>query len=319
MGSSPATQTKMVRNLLGMRTIFLLLAYLIPVTRWGRITVINNSMLYGAAIGDTIGSKYEFCNIKSKDFPLFSEGCSYTDDTIMTIAVADALLSSNGDKETFSKALVAQMQAYGKKYPYPQGGYGGKFAGWLCSNDPKPYNSFGNGSAMRVSPCGIYAVTLEEALSLAEISASVTHNHPEGVKGAKAVAAAIFMAKSGACKEEIKEYVEGNFYPLNETIDEIRLNYRFNETCQATVPQAITAFIESTNFEDAVRNAVSIGGDTDTVAAITSSIAWVYYYASASQELIAKINSYLPEEFIKVILSFEARSRERLKEYLQNN
>lgn len=280
----------------------------------------QRSRLYGAVIGDIVGSKYEFNNIKQKDFPLFSEGCSYTDDTIMTIAVANALLNSWNDKDSFTKFLVSEMQRLGRKYPYPQGGYGGKFSSWLQSDFPEPYNSFGNGSAMRVSPCAIYAVELSEALELAELSASVTHNHHEGIKGAKAVAAAIFLAKTGKSKNEIKEYIENNFYLLQASLDEIRLNYTFNETCQETVPQSITAFLESDSFEDAIRNAVSIGGDTDTVAAITGSIAWAFYHDihhDIHDQLIAKTNTYLPQEFVDTIVLFDKKAQARASSYFR--
>lgn len=274
----------------------------------------SRSRLYGAVIGDIVGSKYEFNNIKHKNFPLFSDGCSYTDDTIMTIAVANALIRSRKDIKEFAPALIEEMQNLGKKYPHPQGGYGGRFSQWLQSPDPQPYNSFGNGSAMRVSPCAIYAVKLEEAMSLAEISASVTHNHPEGIKGAKAVAAAIFLAKIGKSKSYIKEYIEKNFYELNQSIDEIRQCYTFDETCQGTVPQAITAFLESDSFEDSIRNAVSIGGDTDTIGAITGSIAWAFYlniYENTHDDLIIKTNSFLPKEFIQTLLTFEKKAQKR--------
>ena len=280
-----------------------------------RRQISNRSLLYGAIIGDIIGSKYEFNNIKTKEFPLFSDGCSYTDDSIMTIAVARALENVGNNKEDLAPALIAEMQRLGQKYPHPQGGYGGRFSSWLKSKNPQPYNSFGNGSAMRVSACAIYAVELEEALELAEISASVTHDHPEGIKGAKAVAAAVFLVKAKKGKAEIKEYIEEHFYPLKESIDEIRRYYFFDETCQGTVPQAIIAFLESTSFEDAIRNAVSIGGDTDTVAAITGSIAWAFYldqYEDTHDALISRANAYLPQEFIDTILSFGKESQARL-------
>lgn len=278
----------------------------------------NHSLLYGAVIGDIVGSKYEFNNFRHKDFPLFSEGCSYTDDTVMTIAVANALQNSWNKKDKFAQSLIEEMQRLGRKYPHPQGGYGGRFSSWLQSSDPQPYNSFGNGSATRVSPCAIYAVELEEALELAEISASVTHNHSEGIKGAKAVAAAIFLAKCGKSKNEIKEYIEEYFYNLNESIDVIRKYYTFDETCQGTVPQAIIAFLESENFEDAIRNAVSIGGDTDTVAAITGSIAWVFYldtYKDTHDEIITKTNTYLPQEFVDTIILFGKKTQARASSY----
>ena len=278
----------------------------------------NRSLVYGAVIGDIVGSKYEFHNIKRKDFPLFSDGCSYTDDSIMTIAVANALLNSWNDKENFTPALIEEMQRLGQRYPYPQGGYGGRFASWLQRKRPQPYNSFGNGSAMRVSPCAIYAVELDEALELAELSASVTHNHPEGIKGAKAVAAAIFLAKQKKTKTEIREYIEKNFYPLSETIEDIRRYYTFDETCQGTVPQAIIAFLESESFEDAIRNAVSVGGDTDTIAAITGSIAWAFYldiYADTHDEIILRSNEYLPQEFIDAIILFGKKAQGRMSSY----
>lgn len=236
--------------------------------------------MYGAIIGDIVGSVYEFNNIKTKKFPLFSERSIYTDDSIMTIAVAKSLMESRDNQSSFKKTLIKNMREYGRKYPHA--GYGGMFAQWLASDNPVPYNSFGNGSAMRVSPCGLIAVTLQEALDLARASAEVTHNHPEGIKGAQATAAAIFLAKTGKSKDEIKEYIEGNFYKLSATIDEIRPEYHFNETCQNTVPQAILAFLESDDYEDAIRNAVSLGGDSDTLAAITGSIAWAFYRRNIS-------------------------------------
>lgn len=241
--------------------------------------------MIGAMIGDIVGSIYEFDNIKTKDFPLFSEGCEFTDDTVMTIAVAQALLRSRKDQVPFGTVLVEEMQALGRDWPGR--GYGIHFYGWLYSHDPQPYNSFGNGSAMRVAPCGLIAVTMEEALALAKASAEVTHNHPEGIKGAQATAAAVFLAKTGRSKEEIGQYIRDNFYPLDKTVDEIRPTYRFNESCQETVPQAITAFLESEDFEDALRNAISLGGDSDTLAAITCSIAWTYYCVQSTHTVWA--------------------------------
>ena len=288
--------------------------------QYSRDRNMQRSRLYGAVIGDVIGSKYEFNNIKHKDFPLFSEGCSYTDDTVMTIAVANALQNSWNEKDKFVPCLISEMQRLGRKYSHPQGGYGGRFSGWLQSDAPQPYNSFGNGSAMRVSPCAIYAVELDEALELAELSASVTHNHPEGIKGAKAVAAAIFLAKNGKTKEEIKEYIEQNFYKLSKSVDEIRKYYAFDETCQGTVPQAITAFLESISFEDAIRNAVSIGGDTDTIAAITGSIAWVFYldiFENSHDDLISQTNVFLPQEFVNSIVLFDKKAQARASSYFR--
>lgn len=268
--------------------------------------------MLGAIIGDIVGSKYEFFNIKTKDFPLFSSDSTYTDDTIMTIAVAKALLRSREENKDFKPILIEEMQAYGKKYPYPRGGYGRRFSCWLTSPDPEPYNSFGNGSAMRVSPCGLIAIELYEALSLAKASAEVTHNHPEGIKGAQAVAGAVFLAKQHKEKDEIADFIRTNFYDLDFTLEDIRDSYRFNETCQGTVPQAIVAFLESTSFEDAIRNAVSLGGDCDTLTAITGSIAWAYYRPHRNWKSLPEFNHIytivkerIPEEFLQIIDVFE--------------
>ncbi|MBO4407542.1 MAG: ADP-ribosylglycohydrolase family protein, partial [Clostridia bacterium] len=222
--------------------------------------------MFGAFIGDIVGSKYEFNNVKTKDFPLYSEDSDFTDDSIMTAAVAKAILQSrlchyHGEDRSFGEILVETMRDFGGRYPHPTGAYGSSFAAWLRMDDPKPYGSFGNGSAMRVSPCGLAAVDLEEATALARVSAGVTHNHPEGIKGAEAVAAAVFLAKTGRSKEEIRRHVEENYYPLDFTLDSIRDTYSFDVTCQGSVPQAIAAFLESESFEDAIRNAVSLGGD----------------------------------------------------------
>lgn len=272
--------------------------------------------MYGAIIGDIVGSAYEFHNIKTKGFPLFSSQCDYTDDSLMTIAVAQALVDPWADLEGFKKNLVRSMQAMGRAYPYPTGAYGGRFSAWLRSPDPQPYGSFGNGSAMRVSPCGLYAGTLEEALTLAKASAEVTHDHPEGIKGAQAVAAAIFLARTGSRKTEIQTYIRENFYPLEQTLDEIRPNYRFDESCQGTVPQAIQAFLEAASFEDAIRNAVSLGGDSDTLAAITGSIAWSYYRTQngdrpteSMEHIRASAASYLPSDLAAFVDIFPSLCR----------
>ena len=279
-------------------------------------------VMFGAFIGDIIGSKYEFDNIKTKSFPLFSRGCDYTDDTIMTVAVAEAMLRScveqhekNENGKGFQEYLVEVMQDYGRRYPNPTGAYGGNFAQWLCQSDPKPYGSYGNGSAMRVSPCGLAAVTMDEALALARASACITHNHPEGIKGAEAVSAAIFLAKCGKSKAEIRNYITTHYYDLNFTLDSIRDSYRFDGSCQGSVPQAIVAFLESENFEDAIRNVISIGGDCDTTGAITSSIAWIYYagcgnwvtnsFDAPMQTIKTQAMEYLPKEFIDVAEAFQ--------------
>lgn len=235
--------------------------------------------MYGAILGDIVGSPYEFdCNnYKAKDFPLFSQRSDFTDDTVMTLAAAKALLDTRGrDDAAIEAALVREMRRLGRAYP--DRGYGARFSHWLYADAPQPYHSYGNGSAMRVSPAAWLAESMEEALHLAQLTAEVTHDHPEGIKGAQAVAAAIFLARTGHGKAEIKAHVERKFgYDLSRTCDEIRPNYRHVESCQETVPQAITAFLESTDFEDALRTAVSLGGDSDTLAAITGSIAEAFY------------------------------------------
>jgi ADP-ribosylglycohydrolase len=251
--------------------------------------------MLGAIIGDIVGSIYEFDNIKTKDFPLFGEKCFFTDDTVMTVAVADALMK-DGSADDF----IDSMKEFGRLYP--DAGYGGNFGWWLTSDDREPYNSYGNGAAMRVSPCAWFAETLEEAEDLAERSAAVTHNHPEGIKGAKATAAAIFLARESKSKAEIKEYIEKKYgYDLNRTLDEIRPVYQFNETCQETVPEAIIAFLESTDFEDAIRNAVSLGGDSDTLAAITGSIAEGAYQDYATRKITYNAFDYLDDTLAAVL------------------
>lgn len=290
--------------------------------------------MYGAIIGDIVGSKYEFNNIKTKEFPFVSKGCEFTDDSIMTIAVGRALLKSQEENVPFNQILVEEMQQLGRKYP---SSYGGMFAHWLRAKNPKPYNSFGNGSAMRVSPCGLIAVTLEEALELAKASSEVTHNHPEGIKGAQATAAAIFLARTGKNKEEIRGYIQSHYYNLMQTLDQIRPTYFFNETCQQTVPQAIIAFLESTSYEDAIRNAISIGGDSDTVAAISGAIAWAYYrlhdqssktglkegrpWPESFQKIIEEngIDQMLPKSFVQTIERFDQISAQRMRDYQKTN
>jgi len=231
--------------------------------------------MLGAIIGDIIGSRFEWNNTKSKEFELFTLGCFPTDDSIMTLAVAKALAVCEGDYSRLSEQAVSYMQDIGR--PYPMCGYGGRFFEWMYSDDPQPYGSYGNGAAMRVSPCGFAATSLEQAIELSRKVTEVTHNHPEGIKGAEATAVAIYMARTGSSIEEIREYINDHYYPMDFTLDSIRDSYEFNETCQGSVPQAIMAFLESTGFEDAIRNAISIGGDSDTLAAITGGIAEAYY------------------------------------------
>lgn len=250
--------------------------------------------LCGAIAGDVIGSFYEWNRTKDTDFRLFTTSSKFTDDTVMTVANADWLLTN--DK------LWVIMQNYGNRYPHA--GYGGMFRSWLRAEEPKPYNSFGNGSAMRVSPVGWAFDTLEDTLQAARQSAEVTHNHPEGVKGAQATAACIFMARTGRSKHEIKEYIEQTFgYDLNRTCDEIRPSYLMNVTCQGSVPESIIAFLESTDFESAIRLAVSLGGDADTMGAITGGIAEAYY-GGVPGHIKKEVLKRLPNEFIDVMQKF---------------
>lgn len=255
----------------------------------------------GAIIGDIVGSRFEFNNHRSKDFELFTSDCFFTDDTVMTLAVAKALSSYKTvtDYEDFRKTLIKCMHEIGVHYPHC--GYGGRFYGWIMNGDTAPYNSFGNGSAMRVSPVSWYAHSLEEAEELAAATALVTHNHPEGVKGAVSVAGAIYLARTGHTMDEIKEYVS-RFYTIGFTLDEIRDTYGFYETCQQSVPQAFQAFLESVSFEDAVRNAISIGGDSDTIAAITGSVAEAFY--GIDNELREEAVSRLDKRLLGIYMDF---------------
>ena len=251
--------------------------------------------MLGAILGDMVGSPYEFDrnNHKSKDFPLLSERSHFTDDTVMTLAVARGLMAGQGDAQKTFAEVQHEMQYWGRKYP--DAGYGGMFGRWLRAEHPQPYGSFGNGSAMRVAAAGWLFDTLDKTLEMAKVTAEVTHNHPEGIKGAQATAAAIFLVRTGHSKPEIRQYVEQTFgYDLRRTCDEIRPGYRHVETCQQTVPEAIIAFLESTGFEDALRNAVSLGGDSDTLACITGGIAEAFY--GMPQELRAETLKRLPED-----------------------
>ena len=262
--------------------------------------------MIGAIIGDIAGSRFEFNNHKDKDFELFAEDCHVTDDSVMTLAVAKAIMEArkvikpladrqeSGSPGSDFYALVEwravkYLREIGRKYP--DCGYGGMFAQWIAGDVPKPYGSFGNGAAMRVSPAGFAAGTEEEAIALADAVTKVTHSHEEGLKGAEAVAVAVFMARHGKTKMEIRNRIHRSYYPLDFIIDAIRETYEFNETCQGTVPQAIEAFLESTSFEDAIRIAVSLGGDSDTLAAITGSVAEAFY--GIPDDILSKALTYL--------------------------
>lgn len=257
--------------------------------------------MIGAIIGDIVGSRFEWDNHRSKDFELFTRECFATDDSIMTLAIGKALVESKNDWSDLGEQAVRCMQEVGR--PYPRCGYGGRFWDWMYSDHPKPYNSFGNGAAMRVSACGFVARSLEEAKALSKAVTEVTHNHPEGLKGAEATVVAIYMARTGSTIEEIRDVIDQEYYPINFTLDEIRDTYAFNETCQDTVPQALEAFFESNSFEDAIRNAISVGGDSDTLAAITGGIAEAYYGVPA--DLKEKAKTFLDNRLLEILTKYE--------------
>lgn len=274
-------------------------------------------MLYGALLGDMIGAPYEFDRgDKTKDFPLFSAETQFTDDSVMTIAVAEALMDSAANADDTEKsanmlksddavkaAVVRSMQKWGRRYP--DAGYGGMFARWLVSANPQPYGSFGNGSAMRVSPVGWLYGTIERTRHYAALTAEVTHNHLEGIKGAEATASAIFLARTGSSKSDIRDYIVREFgYDLSRTCDEIRPTYHHVETCQQTVPEAITAFLEGTDFEDVIRTAVSLGGDADTLTCIAGGMAEAFYGVPAG--LKAECRKRLTPQMRAVIDRFDA-------------
>jgi len=251
--------------------------------------------LFGALAGDIIGSAFEWRNVKSKEFELFAQKSRFTDDSVMTIATADALLHGLD--------YAAAYQKWGNLYPHA--GYGGKFRQWLKEENPQPYNSWGNGSAMRISPVGWFCKDTESVLKEAEKSASVTHNHPEGIKGAQAAALAIFLARNGADKNAIKQEMENRFhYDLSfQMLDDIRPGYSFDVSCQGTLPVALLAFLESTDYEDAIRNAISVGGDSDTIAAITGGIA-LAFYKTMPEHIVQEVEKRLPDEMKAICREF---------------
>lgn len=252
--------------------------------------------MLGAIAGDMIGSIYEGNNIKTKDFPLFSPQSRFTDDTVLTVAIADALLHQRDYTSTLK-------QYY---HSFPKAGYGGTFRTWATSQSCEPYNSWGNGSAMRVSPVAYAYHTLEAVLSEAKRSAAVTHNHPEGIKGAQATAAAIFLARKGQTQADIKTYIETAFaYDLSRSLAEIRPDYRFDVSCQGSVPQAIMAFLEAMDFEDALRNAISLGGDSDTIACIAGSIAEAFY--GVPEAIVLETKNRLPSQLLNIVETFTSQ------------
>lgn len=253
--------------------------------------------MIGAIAGDIIGSIYEFRNIKTKDFPLFSPGCCFTDDSVLTVALADAILHQADYAEKLKEFCKL----------YPDAGYGERFYLWANSPDLEPYHSWGNGAAMRISPAGFAFNSLEETLTMAEKYTAVTHDHVEGIKGAQATAAAIYLARTGKSKPEIRDYVTSEFgYDLSATLDEIRPSYRYDISCQGTVPQAIIAFLESADFEDAIRNAVSLGGDCDTLTCITGGIAQAFY-GGVPAEITQKVYEIIPSHLGRIAREFSER------------
>jgi ADP-ribosylglycohydrolase len=255
--------------------------------------------MIGAIAGDIIGSVYEHQPIKSKEFPLFHSRCDFTDDTVLTVAIADAILNGT--------SYVDSVRRIGRKYP--GAGYGGSFIQWLHASNAGPYNSWGNGSAMRVSPVGFAFSTEDEVLTQAEATAVITHNHPEGVKGAQATALAVFLAKTGSDKETIRSRIAGRFrYDLSRTVDDIRPAYSFDVSCQGTVPEAIVAFLDSQSYEDAVRNAISLGGDSDTLACITGGIAEAFY-GGVPQNVQIKVKELLTPDLWSITEAFCGKYR----------
>lgn len=261
--------------------------------------------IIGAIAGDVIGSAYEFHPTRDYGFDLFTPKSTFTDDTVLTMANAQWLFE---DEAHSHETLVRIMLDMCRRYPGR--GYGGRFANWINDREPQPYGSFGNGSAMRVSPVGFYAQSLDEALELAKISSEVTHNHPEGIKGAQATAAAIFLARQGKTKSEISAYVHDTFnYDLSRTLEEIRPDYTFDETCQHTIPEAITCYLEGKDYEDVVRLAVTLAADADTLAAIAGSIASAVM--EVPNEIAQRVISLLSEEFCTLLLRFNEMTAKR--------
>ena len=256
--------------------------------------------IIGAICGDIVGSITEFNPIKTKDFKLFRKGSSFTDDTIMTLAVANWLIKDKTSRDV----LIKELQYWGNLYP--DAGYGGMFRQWLREEDPKPYGSWANGSAMRVSPCAWAADSLKEAQDLAYLSSVVTHDHPEGIKGALATSDAIYLARTGADKDEIRRHVETNYgYDLSRSVDEIRPEYKFDVSCKGSVPESIICFLDAEDFEDTIRNAVSLGGDADTQAAIAGSIASAYW--EVPNRIAFKAIHRLDYDLLNVLIDFDEK------------
>ena len=258
--------------------------------------------MIGAIIGDVVGSRFEFHNVLSKDFEFLTRECDFTDDTVMTCAVAQGLMDSKPDFSDLSEKTVAAMQRIGRQFPYC--GYGARFINWMFSDNPQPYNSCGNGSAMRISPVGFAAHDVEEAKKLAAAVTCISHNHPEGMKGAEATAVAIVMARQGKTKEEIRKAME-EYYDLSMTVDQYREEWQGHgkEICQVSLPQALVCFFEGEDYEDVIRNCISIGGDSDTIAAISGGIAEAYY--GVPTEIKERVWGFLPSNLADICETFD--------------
>ena len=267
--------------------------------------------MIGAIIGDVVGSRFEFHNYLDKDFDFFAPRCRFTDDTVMTCAVAQALMDSREDHSDLYEKTVSAMQRIGRQFP--DCGYGARFIGWMFSSDPKPYGSYGNGSAMRISPVGFAARDIDEAKRLSREVTRVSHDHPEGLKGAEAAAVAIVMARRGSGKDEIRSAME-EYYDLSETVDGFRRKWQGHgrEICQVSLPQALACFFEGDSYEDVIRNCVSIGGDSDTIAAIAGGIAEAYF--GVPEALSGALGRYLDKRLMKIVTDFQAWLRDRTPE-----
>lgn len=260
--------------------------------------------MIGALVGDIVGSIYEFNNLKTKSFLLFSPNCFFTDDTVMTIAVAKALIDCKGNYANLESLTIKNLQFFGSKYPNLS--YGLMFKHWLSEKNPKPYYSFGNGAAMRISPVAYFAKSEQELKEISYKVTKVTHNHPEGLKGAEATAIAVWLALHKESKEEIKHYIEKYYYSLDFNYNNLIETYEFNESCQKTVPQAIYCFLISKSFEDAIRIGVSIGGDTDTICAIIGGIAEAYY-GGVPKDIACQALNFLDKYLLKVYKKIQKR------------
>jgi type I restriction enzyme M protein len=261
--------------------------------------------MWGALIGDIVGSRFEFNNYRGKDFELFAPMCCYTDDSVLTVAIAEVLMKheSISDEEQFKKDLVSAFHKYGMEYLGC--GFGGRFFEWIIEKNTQPYNSFGNGSAMRVSAVAWYGNTLEEVERLARLTAEITHNHPEGIKGAVVTAGSIFLARTGKSKDEIEKYIESYGYNIDTRVARYRVTNRFDETCQKTIPVAMACFLEGDDFEDVLRNAISVGGDSDTIAAIACSVAEAFY--GVNDWFKEKVRINLDKKLYPIVKEFDKK------------